>query len=124
MGNSGHSDAASSWHDTMAFANQWPGGRQFAQMMMSAENDSRPRVENENDSRPPVENAARRLGVLISGRGSNLQSIIDAIAAGALDASIALVISNRPDAQGLLRARVAGIDALVVSPRDFAHRDA
>ena len=47
----------------------------------------------------------RRLGILISGRGSNLQAIIDAIAAGRLDASIAIVISNRADAPGLERAR-------------------
>lgn len=64
-----------------------------------------------------------RLGVLISGRGSNLQSIIDAIARGDLDASIALVLSNRPDAAGLTRAREAGIPAECVRPRDFASRD-
>ena len=66
----------------------------------------------------------RRLGVLISGRGSNLQAIIDAIAAGRLDAEIAVVISNRADAAGLLRARQAGIEALCVEPRNFADRDA
>jgi phosphoribosylglycinamide formyltransferase-1 len=66
----------------------------------------------------------RRLGVLISGRGSNLQSIIDAVAKGALDATVAVVISNRTGAAGLLRARAAGIDTLVVSPRDHATRDA
>ena len=52
----------------------------------------------------------RTLGVLISGRGSNLQALIDAIADGALDARIAVVISNRADAAGLTRAREAGID--------------
>jgi phosphoribosylglycinamide formyltransferase-1 len=66
----------------------------------------------------------RRLGVLISGRGSNLQSIIDAVANGALDATVAVVISNRPSAAGLVRARDAGIDTLVVSPRDHTTRDA
>jgi phosphoribosylglycinamide formyltransferase-1 len=66
----------------------------------------------------------RRLAVLISGRGSNLQSIIDAITRGALDATIAVVVSNRADAPGLLRARDAGIETLVVSPRDYAGRDA
>jgi phosphoribosylglycinamide formyltransferase-1 len=65
-----------------------------------------------------------RLGVLISGRGTNLQSIIDAIAAGQLDATIAIVISNRADAGGLQRARDAGIEAVHVSPRDRADRDA
>jgi phosphoribosylglycinamide formyltransferase-1 len=56
---------------------------------------------------------SRRLGILISGRGSNLQSIIDAIASRRLDASIAIVISNRRDAAGLERARLAGIETLV-----------
>jgi len=56
--------------------------------------------------------AERRIGVLISGRGSNLQSIIDAIRVGRLDASIAVVVSNRADANGLERARDAGIEAL------------
>jgi phosphoribosylglycinamide formyltransferase-1 len=54
----------------------------------------------------------RRLGVLISGRGSNLQALIDAIADGRLNASIAIVISNREDAAGLDRARAAGIEAV------------
>ena len=65
-----------------------------------------------------------RLGVLISGRGSNLQSIIDAIGAGRLDASIAIVISNRADAYGLKRARDAGVEAVQVRPRDYPDRDA
>ena len=66
----------------------------------------------------------KRLGVLISGRGSNLQSIIDAIGAGALDATIAVVISNRADAAGLRRANEAAIDAVVLDPRKFADRAA
>lgn len=61
-----------------------------------------------------------RLAVLISGRGSNLQSIVDAIGAGALDATIAVVISNRADAAGLLRAREAGIETLHLSAKAFA----
>ena len=65
-----------------------------------------------------------RLGVLISGRGSNLQAIIDATRSGAVRATVAVVISNRADAAGLARAREAGIEAHVVSPRDFADRDA
>jgi phosphoribosylglycinamide formyltransferase-1 len=65
----------------------------------------------------------RRLGVLISGRGSNLQALIDAIAGGRLDASIAVVISNREDAAGLERARVAEIEAICLSHRAFATRD-
>jgi phosphoribosylglycinamide formyltransferase 1 len=71
-----------------------------------------------NDSRPP------RIAVLISGRGSNLQSIIDAIASRQLDASVAVVISNRADAPGLQRAREAGIEALHISSRDHPDRDA
>ena len=74
-------------------------------------------AKSENDSRP-------RIGVLISGRGSNLQSIIDAIASRRLDATIAVVVSNRADAQGLQRARDAGIDAVHLSPRDYPDRDA
>jgi phosphoribosylglycinamide formyltransferase-1 len=65
----------------------------------------------------------RRLGVLISGRGSNLQALIDAIAGSRLDASIAVVISNREDAPGLECARVAGIEAICLSHRAFATRD-
>ena len=65
----------------------------------------------------------RRLGVLISGRGSNLQALIDAIAEGRLNASIVVVISNREDAAGLERARTAGIEAICLSHRAFATRD-
>jgi phosphoribosylglycinamide formyltransferase-1 len=64
----------------------------------------------------------RRIAVLISGRGSNLQALIDAIANGQLDATIAVVISNRDDAAGLLRARDAGIETVVLSHRGYAQR--
>jgi phosphoribosylglycinamide formyltransferase-1 len=67
---------------------------------------------------------SRSIGVLISGRGSNLQSIIDAIASRRLDATIAVVVSNRSDAQGLQRARDAGVDTVHLSPRDYSGRDA
>jgi phosphoribosylglycinamide formyltransferase 1 len=66
----------------------------------------------------------RRLGILISGRGSNLQSIIDAIHRGELDATIAIVVSNRPEAAGLLRAREAGLATSCLLQKDFATRDA
>jgi len=66
---------------------------------------------------------ACRLGVLISGRGSNLQALIDAIADRTLDATIALVISNRADAPGLVRARDAGIETRLLPARNFANRD-
>ncbi len=65
----------------------------------------------------------RRLGVLISGRGSNLQAIIDAIASGWLDATIVVVISNREDAAGLVRARRAGIDTVVLDHTRYASRE-
>jgi phosphoribosylglycinamide formyltransferase-1 len=65
----------------------------------------------------------RRLGVLISGRGSNLQAIVDAVAEGRLDAQIAVVISNRAQAAGLDRARDAGIETLHIDHRAFAARD-
>jgi phosphoribosylglycinamide formyltransferase 1 len=66
---------------------------------------------------------SRTIGVLISGRGSNLQALIDAIAESRLDAKIGLVISNRSDAAGLDRARVAGIETVVVDHRRFSSRD-
>lgn len=68
--------------------------------------------------------ATRRLGVLISGRGSNLQAIIDAIAGGRLNASLGVVISNEPAAQGLQRARAAGIETAVLPHRDWPSRSA
>jgi len=64
--------------------------------------------------------------VLISGRGSNLQAIIDAIATKKLNADLAVVISNRSDAAGLDRARKAGVEALVLDHTDkvrFARRE-
>jgi phosphoribosylglycinamide formyltransferase 1 len=66
---------------------------------------------------------SRRLGVLISGRGSNLQALIDAVADGTLDAQIAVVISNKANVAGLDRARTAGIDTVVLDHRRFASRD-
>jgi phosphoribosylglycinamide formyltransferase-1 len=64
----------------------------------------------------------RRLGVLISGRGSNLQALIDSIRRGDLNAEIAVVVSNVENAQGLERARRAGIDAIAISHRGWASR--
>ncbi len=68
--------------------------------------------------------ASRVLGVLISGRGSNLQAIIDAIQEGRLDARIGVVIANRADAAGLDRARDAGIPTAVIEHTAFASRGA
>lgn len=57
-----------------------------------------------------------KLGVLISGNGTNLQAIIDAIAAGRLDAEVPLVVSSREGAYGLKRAAAAGIQTLSLTP--------
>jgi len=67
---------------------------------------------------------SRRLGILISGRGSNLQSIIEAIRRGELTAEIAVVISNRLEAAGLLRAREAGLETVGLNQKNFDSRDA
>ena len=55
-----------------------------------------------------------RIGILISGRGSNMEAIADNIATGTVDASIAVVISNRPEAQGLETARLRGLNAVCI----------
>lgn len=57
---------------------------------------------------------SKRLGILLSGRGSNFVAIADSIAAGRLDAEIAVVISNRTDAPGLERARERGLPAIAI----------
>ncbi|MGE3959130.1 MAG: phosphoribosylglycinamide formyltransferase [Vicinamibacterales bacterium] len=62
--------------------------------------------------------------MLISGRGSNLQSIVGSIARGELAATVAVVISNRPEAAGLLRAREAGLPTVCLRPKDYEGRDA
>lgn len=64
------------------------------------------------------------LGVLLSGSGTNLQALIDAIAAGRLHARIAVVISNVSDAGGLERARRHGVTTLALPHRDAASREA
>ncbi|HVC19613.1 MAG TPA: phosphoribosylglycinamide formyltransferase [Vicinamibacterales bacterium] len=72
----------------------------------------------------PPESLSRRLGVLISGRGSNLQAILDAIASGRLTAAVAVVMANRPDAGGLARAQAAGIEAICLDHQAYADRHA
>jgi phosphoribosylglycinamide formyltransferase-1 len=66
--------------------------------------------------------ARLKVGVLISGRGSNLQALIDACAAPDYPAEIVVVLSNRADALGIERARRAGLKATVIPHRDFAER--
>ncbi|WP_311139613.1 phosphoribosylglycinamide formyltransferase [Lancefieldella parvula] len=60
-----------------------------------------------------------KLGVLLSGSGTNLQAIIDAIQAGKLDATIELVVSSRPSAYGLKRAEAAGLQTLTLSKETY-----
>lgn len=66
-----------------------------------------------------------RVGVMVSGGGTNLQAIIDAIDAGKItNAEIAVVISNNPGAYALERAKKHGIEAVCMSPKTFESRDA
>lgn len=64
------------------------------------------------------------IGVLLSGSGTNLQAIVDTIARGELAAAIKVVISNRADAYGLVRARRHGIPTAVIAHTDFPSREA
>jgi phosphoribosylglycinamide formyltransferase-1 len=65
----------------------------------------------------------KRVAVLISGFGSNLQALIDACAASNYPAQIVLVISNKPDAYGLERAKKAGIKNISINHKNFASRE-
>ena len=65
----------------------------------------------------------RRIAILISGRGSNMVSLIEAARAADFPAEIALVLSNRPDAGGLDRARAAGIEALAIDHKAYSTRE-
>lgn len=64
--------------------------------------------------------APLKIGVLLSGSGTNLQAIIDAIAAGQVNAEIVSVVSSRPDAFGIRRAEAAGIPVLVLNRAVYA----
>ncbi|MCA9592483.1 MAG: phosphoribosylglycinamide formyltransferase [Myxococcales bacterium] len=64
------------------------------------------------------------LGVLVSGSGTNLQAILDAISQGRLDARVRIVLSNKPDVPALGRAERAGVPTRVVSHRQFDSREA
>lgn len=64
-----------------------------------------------------------RIVVLISGRGTNLQAIIDAVAEGSLPVDLRAVICNEPDAPGVERAREAGCEAVIVPHRGFPTRE-
>ncbi len=64
-----------------------------------------------------------RVAILISGSGTNLQAFIDAVARGSLDIQLAVVLSNQPDAFGLIRATDAGIPTECVQNADYADRE-
>jgi len=68
----------------------------------------------------PISTGKLRLGVLASGRGSNLQALIDAIDAGTVQAGIAVVISNKGEALALERARVHGVTDVFLDPKPYA----
>lgn len=66
-----------------------------------------------------------RIAVMVSGGGTNLQAIIDGVADGTItNAEVSVVISNNPGVYALERARNAGIDALVISPKEYESREA
>ena len=70
-----------------------------------------------------AEKRKERLGILCSGRGTDLQSIIDAIGRGEVTADIALVLSDKPEAYALERARKAGLKAVCVDRKSFDGRE-
>src|SRR5262245_38450467 len=65
----------------------------------------------------------KRVGILISGRGSNMMALIEAARASGYPAEVAVVISNRPQAPGLEKARAAGVNALAIDHKGFATRE-
>ncbi|HXG34427.1 MAG TPA: phosphoribosylglycinamide formyltransferase [Bryobacteraceae bacterium] len=65
----------------------------------------------------------KRLGILLSGRGSNFEAIADNVAAGKIDAEIAVVISNRPEARGLEIARQRGLNAVCIPSRGMEREE-
>jgi phosphoribosylglycinamide formyltransferase 1 len=71
-----------------------------------------------------AESGRLRVGVLVSGRGSNLQALLDASAQRDYPAEVVVVISDRERAAALERARAARVEALYVNPKDFADREA
>lgn len=64
-----------------------------------------------------------RIAVFLSGRGSNFTAIREAVERGAIDAEVALVLSNKADAPGLLKAREWGLETLFLDPKLFASRE-
>ena len=68
--------------------------------------------------------ARKRIGVLISGRGSNMMSILDACDRGEINGDVVIVLSNKADAEGLARAGARGRETLAISHRDYPDREA
>lgn len=78
-------------------------------------------VEDDETSETPAVGAEPlKIGVLISGSGTNLQALIDRIADGSLNAQIALVVSSRPGVRGIERAQAAGLPVLVMEKAEYA----
>lgn len=73
---------------------------------------------------PPMGETRKRVGILISGRGSNMESLIAAARAADYPAEIACVISNRPHAEGLSKAQAAGVPAIAVDHKAYETREA
>jgi len=67
--------------------------------------------------------SGKRIAVLISGRGSNLQAFIQSIESGQLDAEIAVVLSNNPGAAGLEKAAAAGLSTACIDHRNYSNRE-
>ena len=65
----------------------------------------------------------KRLGILLSGRGSNFEAISDSVAAGKITAEIAVVVSNKPTARGLERARERGIEAVCIPSKSLEREE-
>ena len=77
-------------------------------------------VEDDEDVAAGVAGDPLKIGVLISGSGTNLQAIIDRIADGSLNAEVALVVSSRPGVKGIERAEAAGLPLLVMEKAEYA----
>jgi len=82
-----------------------------------------PRARRQRPARGKTSDPARRIGVLISGRGSNLLALLDRIRAGSLRATVAVVVCNEPEAAGIAAARKRGVEVVVIDHRDSAGRE-
>ena len=94
-----------------------------AEVTAAARVSGMPDINELQDARAALareDRAPLPIGVLLSGSGTNLQALIDAIDAGALNADIKLVVGSRPSAFGLKRAEAAGIQTLTLSKEIYA----